>query len=66
VKWATNTIDARSTAAADAIRRRNTTNATAAIGTARVQQSIHKLAAQLLDLYHMAKSVGDAYVPPRN
>jgi hypothetical protein len=41
-------------------------NATAAIGTARVQQSIHKLAAQLLDLYHMAKSVGDAYVAPRN
>jgi hypothetical protein len=37
----------------------------AAISTARVQQSLHKLAAQLADLYHMAKPVSTAYIRPR-
>jgi hypothetical protein len=36
-----------------------------AIGTARVQRSIHKLAVQLGDLYHMAKPVSVNYIPPR-
>jgi hypothetical protein len=37
----------------------------AAMSTARVQQSLHKLAAQLADLYHMAKPVSTAYDGPR-
>jgi hypothetical protein len=36
-----------------------------AIGTARAQRSIHKLAAQLGDLYHMAKPVSVNYIAPR-
>jgi hypothetical protein len=37
----------------------------AAMSTARVQQSLYKLAAQLADLYHMAKPVSTAYIRPR-
>jgi len=39
---------------------------TAGIGTARVQQSLYKLTQQLLELYHMAKPVSVAYIPPRH
>lgn len=35
-----------------------------AMSTARVQQSLFKLAAQLADLYHMAKPVSVAYIGP--